>query len=232
MLFTFKSLISGAYVCSPSEFTPDIRKTICISGHREKSIVPFMNNPDFKDATVNAVKLLLYKFIDVAVECGYNHFISGLAVGTDLWAADYILRKKKSDSSISLIGAMPYLRHAELFPSSYRELLRKTELGADRLICVNSNPDIIFSRKGKGSELYRDRNYFMVDNASAVIAFFNSGENFSGTAQTLNYARKQNKKICRFGLDDVYSLMKSASTDTDDIWRNTAIIEELYRILA
>lgn len=191
-----------------------------------------MNNPDFKEATVNAVKLLLYKFIDVAAECGYTNFISGLAMGTDLWAAEYILHKKATNNSLKLIGAMPYLRHAELFPSSYRELLRKTELGADRLICVNSNPDIIFSRKGKGSELYRERNYFMVDNASAVIAFFNSGESFSGTAQTLNYARRQDKKICRFGLDDVYSLMSSAITNTDNIWRNTAIIEELYEILS
>lgn len=190
-----------------------------------------MNNPEFKEATVNAVKLLLYKFIDVAAECGYKHFISGLAMGTDLWAADYILHKKKSDSSVRLIGAMPYLRHAERFPSSYRELLRRVELGADSLVCVNSDPDIIFSRKGRGSELYRDRNYFMVDNASAVIAFFNSAESFSGTAQTVNYAHRQGKKICRFGLDDVYSLMNSASTDTDDIWRNTAIIGELYETL-
>ena len=190
-----------------------------------------MNNDGFREATVNAVKLMLYKFIDVAAECGYKHFISGLAMGTDLWAADYILHKKKSDSSVRLIGAMPYLRHAERFPSYYRELLRRVELGADSLVCVNSDPDIIFSRKGRGSELYRDRNYFMVDNASAVIAFFNSTESFSGTAQTVNYANRQGKQVCRFGLDDVYSLMSSASTDTDDIWRNTAIIEELYEAL-
>lgn len=232
MLFTFKSLISGADVCSPSEFNADPRKTICISGHREKSITPYKKDPALRTATTNAVKLMLYKFIDIAAECGYEYFISGLAMGTDLWAAEYILHKKVTNSALKLIGAMPYLRHAECFSAPYRKILIQAELGADRIICTNSNPDIIFSRKGKGSELYRDRNYYMVDNASAVIAFLNSEEPFSGTAQTVNYAQKCGRKICRFGLDDVYALMESAGSDTDDIWRNSAIIRDLYEILA
>ena len=110
MLF---SLDSGLPVSTKLPEDHDPERTVCFTGHREKSIQPFEGNPLYHPLTVSAVKLMIYRCIDLAVGQGYNCFISGLATGTDLWAAEYVMKKKLSGKKLSLIGAIPYLRHAE-----------------------------------------------------------------------------------------------------------------------
>ena len=78
----------------PEDHDPE--RTVCFTGHREKSIQPFEGNPLYRPLTVSAVKLMIYRCIDLAVGQGYNCFISGLATGTDLWAAEYVMKKKLS----------------------------------------------------------------------------------------------------------------------------------------
>jgi uncharacterized phage-like protein YoqJ len=224
------SLVSSMPVYSADQVSTDPKRTICISGHREKSITPYHGDPVFRNITVQSVKLMLARYIDMAAERGYDTFISGLATGTDLWAAEYILQKKKLNSSIKLIGAMPYLRHADLFPSSERKVLAEIEQEADFLVTVDPDPDIVYNKtdkKGSG-QLYRNRNYYMVDRSSAVIAFFNSGSSFSGTSQTLSYAYRTGRKICSFGLEDIFSLIDRAGTDLRSISREIAFLENVF----
>lgn len=224
------SLISGEPVITTDMIVPDAKKTVCISGHREKSISPYMGDPVYRDITISAVKLFLGRYIDMAAERGYENFISGLATGADLWAAEYILRKRRNNNRIRLIGAMPYLRHAERFSPADKKLLEYVEHNADHLVTVDPDPDIVYSKSaGRNSgDLYRNRNYYMVDNSSAVIAFFNSGESFSGTAQTVNYAYRKGKKICRFGLDDVFHIIDISGTDLRSIAKTIAFLENAF----
>ncbi len=225
------SLISGAVVHTVDKITPDKGKTVCITGHREKSIPAYQGNLIYRGMTVSAVKLMLYRYIDMAAERGYENFISGLAVGTDLWAAEYILKKRRSNNNIRLIGAMPYLRHAERFPKSYVKLLSEVEKEADILVSVNDNPEIIYgSAVGEdcSTSLYRDRNYYMVDSSSAVIAFLNSSNNISGTAQTVNYANRSGCKVCRFGIDDIFGIINKAGTDIRAIGREIAFMPNVF----
>ena len=224
------SLISGEPVQLAEGFAPDITKTVCISGHRAKSIAPYNGNPVYQNITAAAVKLMLGRYIDMAAERGYVSFISGLATGTDLWAAEHIIRKRSQNSSIQLIGAMPYLRHAERFSAADKRLLAEVEREADLLITVDPDPDIVYSKThGRGSrDLYRNRNYYMVDNSAAVIAFFNSDETFSGTAQTLNYASRRGRKICRFGLEDVYRIIDRSGTDLRNIARSISFLDNVF----
>ncbi len=227
------SAVSGIPVYPSDKLDTDISSTICITGHREKSIPAYKDNPLFRDITLAAVKLMLYRYIDMAVSCGYVNFISGLAVGTDLWAAEYILQKRCTNKSIRLIGAMPYLRHAERYPSHYLRILKNVEKEADLLITVNDNPDIIYGAPSDGDNrsktLYRERNYFMVDRSSAVVAFLSESSSWSGTAQTVNYAIQKERKIGRFGIEDVFAVMDIAGTDTIRIGREIAFIENAFR---
>lgn len=222
------SLNSGLPVSSASEFVPDRRATACITGHREKSILPYKGDPLFSDITVGAVKMMLYRHIDMAAERGYTDFISGLATGADLWAAEYIIRKKQTDPRIRLIGAMPYLRHAEHFPKDSLGLLEEVERAADVLLTVNTDPDIVYSKHGEASGLYRDRNFFMVDSSSAVIAFLNEGSFASGTSQTVNYAYRSGRLIARFGISEVYELIDRAGTDLRNIRRELAFLNNAF----
>ena len=226
------SLISGKAVYPADYIVPDRRKTLCITGHREKNIPSFEERSVYRNVTVSAVKLMLCRYIDMAVERGYENFISGLAVGTDLWAAQYIIEKRRLNSNIRLIGAMPYLRHAERFPDYYRKLLAQVEEAADFLITVNDNPDIMYgppSAEGSFSRsLYRDRNYYMVDNSSAVIAFLNKEGTMSGTAQTVNYANRKGLKVCRFGIEDIFEIMDRTGPDIRKVKRELSFLENVF----
>ena len=231
MLF---SLDSGVPVLPAQDFSGDIDTAVCFTGHRETSVVPYKGEPVYQSITLRTVQLMLCRYIDMAVESGYRSFISGLAVGTDLWAAKYILAKKRSDSGIKLIGVMPYLRHAERFAPQYRETLADAEKGADVLLTTNTDPDVIYGKKGAGEntspDVYRDRNYFMVDNASAVISYFNEGSFKSGTYQTLNYATRQGRKIRRFGLEDVYAVIDECGPDIESIRRRLIFMENVFEM--
>ena len=81
MLF---SLDSGVPVLPAQDFSGDIDTTVCFTGHRETSVIPYRNEPIYRSITLRTVQLMLCRYIDMAVESGYRSFISGLAVGTDL----------------------------------------------------------------------------------------------------------------------------------------------------
>ena len=57
----------------------------CFTGHR----------PEKLSLSENEVKHLLEKAIDNAIADGYVTFITGMAKGTDIWAAEIVLEKKK-----------------------------------------------------------------------------------------------------------------------------------------
>ena len=141
-------------------------------------------------------------------------------------------RKEPVYSSIRLIGVMPYLRHAERFTPQYKETLADVEKSADVLLTTNTEPSVVYGKKGTGEntspDVYRDRNYFMVDNASAVISYFNEGSFKSGTCQTLNYAAKQGKIIRRFGLEDAYALIDECGPDIESIRRRLIFMENVF----
>ena len=231
MLF---SLDSGVPVMPADSLETDAERTVCFTGHRDTAVIPYRGEPIYRTITLRTVQLMLCRYIDMAVESGYKSFISGLAAGTDLWAAKYVLAKKRVDKSIRLIGVMPYLRHAERFSERSRELLADVERGADQLLATNEDPLIVYgkSRSGENTspDLYRDRNFFMVDNASAVISWFNEGSFKSGTYQTLNYAVRQGRRIYRFGLDEVYSVIDECGPDIGSIRRKLVFMENLFEL--
>ncbi|MDE6833889.1 MAG: DUF1273 domain-containing protein [Ruminococcus sp.] len=223
-----KSLISGVEVLPASALDTDIEKTICITGHRKNRIALYKNNPVL---TYSAVKLMIYRYIDMAIDAGYQYFINGLANGTDLWSAEYVIMKKHRNENIRIISVMPFLRHAEFLSGNDRVLLENVEKNSDYLITVNSNPDIIYSKyKSADSSaiLYRDRNYYMVDKSSAVIAFADNDQKFSGTFQTINYAYRNNKKICSFSTEKIHNIIKKSDSDIRTIGYEIALLENVF----
>ena len=59
----------------------------CFTGHR----------PDKMTLGEKDIKPLLEKAIDEAIEEGFVTFITGMAMGTDVWAAEVVLEKKKQN---------------------------------------------------------------------------------------------------------------------------------------
>jgi len=142
---------------------------VCFTGHRpEKLTVP-----------ERVVQRELEKEIRLAISEGKNVFISGMARGVDLWAAEIVLKLRNQNPEVKLICACPF----EGFENSwnadareqYRSILGKADLV--RFICPH------YSRS-----CFQIRNEWMVNHAAQVIAVFNGTP--SGTKNTVDYANR------------------------------------------
>ena len=139
----------------------------CFTGHR----------PDKLNLNETEVKFLLEKAIDKAIQKGFVTFITGMAMGTDIWGAELILEKRKYNNDIRLICALPHSGFEKR--RSYTE---KTKFNN-----ILKNADLVKLVNDKYySGCYQTRNQWMVDHSALVIAVYN-GKN-SGTKNTIDYA--------------------------------------------
>lgn len=151
-----------------------IKHRCCFTGHR----------PDKMTQTEEEIRILLEKAIDDAIKDGYITFITGMAMGVDVWAAEIVLDRMNRNSDIHLICALPHPNFEK----------RRTEYEIKRfnsIINSASLEKVINDHYFRGC--YQVRNEWMVDHSSRVIAVFN-GEK-GGTLNTINYAKRKNVKI-------------------------------------
>lgn len=217
----FYSNTTGLPVYSALEISIRRETAVCVTGHREKLIVPYEDDSDNAEITRTAVRLMLERYIDIVMENGYTTLISGLAEGTDLWAADHAIARKRCVKESKLIGVMPYLKHAGGFSTENTEILRRVERYADLLITTSDNRRVTYGKTVSpmtDPTLYRTRNYYMVDNSSAVIAFHSDVNPYSGTGQTVRYAERLERPIYSFSLNDVYAVMDRAGMEKQAIY--------------
>lgn len=211
----FRSLNSGIWVSSPEQFIPEPQKTVCITGHRAKSIIPYDNDPSYLKVTAAGVRYLLNRYIDMAFDAGYTTFFDGLATGTDLWAAAHLMNMKRSGKEIRIIGVMPFRKHALYFREKDLAVLAETERSCDVLLCTCSDPDMVYMKSGFAKNLYRDRNFFMADNSSTAIAFFNKDAWRTGTGQTISRMKSNNCRIASFDCEDVHKIIDITGNDVN-----------------
>ena len=94
----------------------------CFTGHR----------PEKLNASEEDVKCWLEEQIDQAIAEGYMTFISGCAMGVDLWAGQIVMEKKKQNPVLHLIAATPWpgfaRRWSEEWKAQYDSLLQQADL--------------------------------------------------------------------------------------------------------
>ena len=146
----------------------------CFTGQRPEKL----NEPP------EEVKQWLEEQIDQAVADGYTTFISGCAMGVDIWAGQIVLRKKKENAELHLIAATPWpgfaSRWSEEWQRQYSELLKNADLAVN--VCTHYH-DAVFQQ----------RNEWMVDRSNRVIAFFNGAP--GGTRNTIDYAQAKGIEV-------------------------------------
>ena len=146
----------------------------CFTGHR----------PEKLNFSEKEIKDLLEKAIDNAIANGFVTFITGMAPGTDIWAAEIILEKKKQNSALHLICAIPH-------PGFEK---RKTMYEEKRYNNIIKNADYtqtICNHYFRAC--YQRRNEFMVNHSNLVIAVWNGAP--SGTKNTIDYALQKGVKV-------------------------------------
>lgn len=142
---------------------------VCFTGHRPEKLT----RPE------RLIKCDLEKQIRRAVASGLNIFITGMARGVDIWAAEIVLKLRNVGYPIKLICACPYNGFERAWNREWQAKYRYILTAADR---------VIFVCDGYSQSCFQIRNEWMVNHASRVIAVFN-GKN-SGTKNTIEYAKK------------------------------------------
>lgn len=148
--------------------------TCCFTGPRPPRLP--MNGNEYS-AEIAALKTELRSAVFDAYYDGFRFFMSGMAEGFDIFAAEIILEMKKEFEGISLVAVLPYSGAPKRHSAAVSERIDSILSSADIIISVTE--DYI-----PGCELIRNR--YMVDNSSRIIGYYNGLSN--GTAHCWKYA--------------------------------------------
>lgn len=129
--------------------------------------------------------------ISEAYDHGIRNFISGFALGIDLMAAQLVQSLKCNLPGISLTAAIPFEGQAERYNIYDKRVYGRLLELADKVIVLS---DCYYPR------CFLDRDEFMVENASYLIAYYDGREK-GGTYYTVKKARARGIPII-----NVYSI--------------------------
>lgn len=142
---------------------------VCFTGHR----------PEKLSRCEKDIKADLEKEIRQAISDGLNVFITGMARGVDIWAAQIVLHLRDKGMDIKLMCACPYdgfeRGWSKEWQKQYTDILKSADFV--KYVCP-----------GYSRYCFQIRNEWMVNHAFRVIAVFN-GEK-GGTKNTIDYADK------------------------------------------
>ena len=149
-------------------------RRVCFTGHR----------PEKLNVSEKEVKDRLKTAIRQAIADGFTTFISGMARGVDMWAAEIVIEERKKNSDIKLVCASPYEGFEKLWSfiekHRYNSIMKKAD--CVKYVCEH------YSRS-----CFQIRNVWMVDHSARVIAAYN-GES-GGTKNTIRYATSKNVEV-------------------------------------
>ena len=168
-------------------YTPQESESYCFpdqicafTGHRPSKL----KIKNEKDSDCVYIKKLLREEIMRAIDEGYTGFISGMAPGTDLWAAEITMNIKLIydiwNKNIHLYAAVPFAGQDKLWPDEIKERYYHI---------LNQCDGIFYICQESSNAAYLRRNDFLVNHASKLIAVYNGSH--GGTEYTINHAKKK-----------------------------------------
>lgn len=165
----------------------DRAHTCCFTGHRPSKL-PW--GYDERDPRCLALKRSMCREIELLHRRGYTHFITGMALGCDLYFAQAVLETKEIYPTITLEAAIPFPGQADRWSpehqARYRALLEQCSIES-----------VVQNHYDRGCMLRRDR--YMVDRSSVVLSVYDDTP--GGTRYTLDYAAKNLRSILLLDLN-------------------------------
>lgn len=159
-------------------------KTCAFTGHRPQHLPFGMNEDD--ERCVKLKEELKEQIINLIEAENVTHFITGMALGVDLYAAEIVLDLKARYPSITLESAIPCETQAVKWSMAQRERYYDIAAQCDKETMLQSHysPDCMDKR-----------NRYMVDHADYIIAVWDGKP--SGTGKTVMYAQSKGKVIIK-----------------------------------
>ncbi len=159
-----------------------IGKSCAFTGHRPSKL-PWRY--DETDSRCVALKAVLAEQITRLAESGITEYLSGMAEAVDTWAALTVLALREKNPALRLHCILPCKSQADKWNSQARELYRSILEQSDSIVWVN---------RKYTQNCMLERNRFLVSHAALLLAVYN-GVQRSGTAATVNYARRLGREI-------------------------------------
>ncbi|MEG2366043.1 MAG: SLOG family protein [Alistipes sp.] len=153
----------------------DRTQTVAFTGHRTY------------DGRANAA---LLEVLQQLYTEGFRTFMSGMAVGFDLAAAEAVEVLRAAHTDVQLLCAVPFVGQERHFSPAdqvrYRALLARAD-------------EVIYVCESYCPECYALRNNWLVDRASVVVAWYVGSA--GGTRQTVQRARRAQLRIENLWID-------------------------------
>jgi uncharacterized phage-like protein YoqJ len=152
----------------------DRTRCACFTGHR----------PEKLERSEAEIVARLQKEIRQAIADGFQTFISGMAQGVDIWAAEIVLALRDEGTAIHLVCASPHEGFEKRWSQEWKERYQRVMAQADSV-------QFICNHYSRGC--FQLRNKWMVDRSARVIAVYNGGP--GGTRNTVEYAMRHSVPV-------------------------------------
>lgn len=168
-------------------------KICCVTGHRPKGFPWNFNDVDCASHQEYLEAMACY--IDQAIrKDGVDYFIAGGAIGVDTDFAETVLQfRDHVHEQIRLEIAVPCPNQDLKWAAEDKERYKRILDSADLVTTISDHYTRFCMQK---------RNEYMVDKSDIVFAFWNNTITEGGTWNTIQYAKKKQKRIELFVLND------------------------------
>lgn len=157
-------------------FPVDPQRTACFSGYRIGKMPGVAERCDPAEVQ-RIVRARCAWIVERLCERGYDTFVSGMATGFDLWAAEAVLSVRRDCPDIRLLAFVPYREQARTYDPvslrSYTEILSQ----ADYVHCLSER----YTRS-----CCLDRNVAMLDHSTVLVCYYDGRP--GGTRYTVSRA--------------------------------------------
>ena len=151
----------------------------------EAATAAFTGHRWYDSSRKHSVRKKIEECVREAYRNGITNFISGMAIGFDLLAAEVVLSLRHECPAITLTAVLPFREQASRFNELNRCRYYK---------CLSQADDIVILSNDYTAKCYLERDRFMVEHSSLLIACYD-GRNRGGTFWTVNYAARTGKNV-------------------------------------
>lgn len=152
------------------------------TGHRP-SIYSFGYDEEHPDCL--KIKSMMEMQIGALIGNGVKTFLTGMALGADIWGAEIVLHIKRSNPEVRLVAVLPCENQANRWSVEQRERYFNILAECD---------EVVYISRHYTKECMFKRNRWLIDHANFVIAVYN-GALKGGTAYTVQYAHVRSRVV-------------------------------------
>ena len=158
------------------------RETVCcFTGHRPSKLPWGTREADPRCAEL---KTRIFDVTDALYWSGIRHFICGMAMGTDTYCCEAVLRLKKEHPEVTLEAAIPCANQADGWNGASR-------LRYEELLTHCSRVTVLQEAYSPGC--MQRRNQYMISRSSVLVAVYNGSS--GGTRDTIRRAEKAGLEV-------------------------------------